>query len=217
MSRVLSLALLAGIPTIALVGCSTAPQTSAEKQDLKYDSQMAVQRAESRDSTLQPLLARSAGYAVFPNAGKGGLIVGGGYGKGVVYENGIAVGYCDMTLGSVGAEIGGQEFSQIIVFDNTVALDSFKSGNFTFGADATAIAVEEGAASKAIFKNDVSVFTYAEKGLQAQASLSGQSFRYTPIGGEMTAQPAGAKMTPEEETSPAQQAPDKLPYNEDQQ
>ena len=80
-----------------------------------------------------------------------------------------------------GAEIGGQEFSQIIVFQTPAALQSFKNGTTDFGAEATAIAVEEGAASKSMFKDNVAVFTYAEKGLQVQASLAGQKFNYQPI------------------------------------
>lgn len=198
MSRVLALALLAGVPTIALVGCSTAPKTSEEKYDLKSEAQAALMRAESKDSTLKPTLDDSAGYAVFPNAGKGGLIVGGGYGQGVVYENGMPVGYCDLTQASVGAEIGGQTFTEIIVFKTPFALQNFKNGNTTFGTQATAVAVKEGAAAQSAFTDDIAVFTFAEQGLQAQASLASQTFRYTPIeSAEMNVQPAGAKMAPE--------------------
>lgn len=204
MSRILLWALLAGIPTATMVGCSTAPKTAEERTDLMDASRKAISQAEDRDSTLKPVLLDSVGYAVFPNMGKGGFIIGGGYGQGVLYEHGTAVGYCSQTQTSAGAEIGGQTYSQIIVFNTPEALQAFKEGKTVFGAEATAIAANEGAASKAMFHNGVAVFTHAESGLQAQASMTGQSFSYEPLSPEATVQPAAAKMTPadEEQTVP---------------
>ena len=77
-----------------------------------------------------------AGYVVFPEVGKGGLIVSGSYGRGVVYEGGKAVGYADVSKGSVGAIAGGQTFTEIIVFETNSALQDFKNGKFALAADA---------------------------------------------------------------------------------
>ena len=76
----------------AVIGCSTAPDTDQGKADLETRAAASVNQAKASDPTLGPLLAEAAGYAVFPNIGKGGLIAGGAYGKGVLYENGRVVG-----------------------------------------------------------------------------------------------------------------------------
>lgn len=196
MSRLLSLALLAGIPTVALVGCSSEPKTSTQRQDLNADARAVLARAEARDSTLRPMLDAAPGYAVFPKTGEAGAIVGAGYGKGVLFERGVIVGYCDLTQTSIGAELGSEQFAEIIVFKTHFALQDFKNGDTNFGTLASTVAIKEGSAASTSFDKDIAVFSMAEKGLEIQASLSGQTFRYTPIE-SMEAKPAGAKMGPE--------------------
>lgn len=202
MTRGVILLALAGIPVAALVGCSTAPQTHTERMDLKAQADQVVAQAQRTDPTLRDVLASSAGYAVFPEAGKGGFIVGAGYGKGVVYQNGVAVGYCDMTQGSVGATIGGQSFTEIIVFKTPFALDQFKNGDFTLGADATAVALKAGAAANAQTRNNIVVFVTSQSGLMADASIAGQGFRYisaTDLGSNV--RQAGEKLPPSDNTN----------------
>lgn len=178
-SGILSLALLAGVPAVAIVGCSTAPQSVSGQQDLNHSAQAALNEAFRRDPSLRQTLDRSAGYAVFPTVGQGGLIVGGGYGKGVLYEKGQMTGYCDISSLSAGAKIGGKEFSQIVVFETERPLAEFKNGQFTLGADASAVALRKGVAGSTQFKDNVAVFVYDQGGLMADASIGGQSFRFT--------------------------------------
>jgi len=89
--------------------------------------------------------AKSYGYAVFPSIGKGGIGIGGAYGKGRVYAKGAYVGDTSVTQLSVGFQLGGQVYSQIIFFEDKRAFDEFTSGNFEFGAQATAVAITAGA------------------------------------------------------------------------
>src|SRR4249919_3042716 len=58
------------------------------------------------------------GYAVFPTIGKGGVGIGGAHGKGRVYEKGSYVGDVSMTQVTVGAQLGGQAFSEMIFFED---------------------------------------------------------------------------------------------------
>src|SRR5215468_7348835 len=81
---------------------------------------------------------KAYGYAVFPSIGKAGVGVGGAYGKGKVYEGGKVIGETSMTQASIGLQLGGQAFSQIIFFEDARALKEFTSGNFEFGAGAAA-------------------------------------------------------------------------------
>jgi lipid-binding SYLF domain-containing protein len=163
-----------------VVGCSTAPKTSAERAELKDEAQATLNHLKSKDSTLEGLLSRSAGYAIFPTIGKGGLIAGAAYGRGTVYEGGKHIGYADMSQGSVGAQIGGESYSELIIFQTPEALYKFKNNNFTFGANATAVALQAGAAAGAEFKDGVAILMETKGGLMADASLAGQKFHFVP-------------------------------------
>src|SRR5512144_3211126 len=119
-----------------LAGCSTAPKTSAERMTLQDDAQATLTRFKSQDTSLEQVLKNAVGYAVFPTIGKGGFIAGAAYGRGTVYEGGKQIGYADIRQGSVGAQIGGQSFAELLVFQTPEAMYKFKNNNFTFGANA---------------------------------------------------------------------------------
>ena len=145
---------------------------------------------------------RSYGYAVFPTIGEGGLVVAGGYGTGRVFVRGRAVGDATVTQLSVGAQGGGQAYSQIIFFQNQRAFNAFTSGKFEFAADASAVAITAAAQASAgtqganagvsgIKKNagtlggyrkGVAVFTIVKGGAMLQAAIGGQKFTYKPTG-----------------------------------
>jgi len=163
---------------LALTCCDTAPPTVAGKTDLRRTSADALGQAEQSDPSLQGIIQGSAGYAVFPDIGKGAAGIGGAYGKGDVYQNGVVVGYCDMTQASVGLQLGGQEYSEILIFQTPEAEARFKAGNFTFDAQATAVAIKSGAGANAKFANEVAVFTMDQAGLMYEASVGGQKFNY---------------------------------------
>jgi lipid-binding SYLF domain-containing protein len=109
--------------------------------------------------------------------GKGGLVVGGAYGRGVVYEQGRHIGYSDLTQGSVGLQAGGQTFSELLVFENKSALDRFKEGKLDFAA-ASAVVLKSGVATHAPFVNGVAVVVSPIGGAMLEASIGGQQFTY---------------------------------------
>lgn len=141
------------------------------------------------------------GYAVFPTIGKGGIIViGGAYGKGRVYDHGKVIGESSMTQVSVGPQLGGEGYSEIIFFEDQRALKEFTSGNFEFGADASVVAITAGANASANttgssagasggkrdattvgkYTRGMATFTVAKGGLMYQVAINGQKFSYTP-------------------------------------
>lgn len=146
---------------------------------------------------------KSIGYAVFPTVGKGGIGIGGAYGKGKVYKNGTVIGTSDMAQVTIGFQLGGQAFSQIIFFENEGALNNFTSGNFEFSADASAVAITAGVSAGANtgggssagvsagkndadtaslgFRKGMAIFTVAKGGLMYQATLGGQKYSYKPL------------------------------------
>ena len=136
------------------------------------------------------------GYAVFPTIGKGGVGIGGAYGKGCVYAKGKHVGDTSMAQLSIGFQLGGQGFSEIIFFQDERAYKEFTSGNFEFGADAQAVAITLAAQAKAsstgasagasatkheattvgAYHKGLATFTIIKGGLMYEASLAGQKF-----------------------------------------
>jgi lipid-binding SYLF domain-containing protein len=102
----LMLTVVAGL----LVGCATAPASRPEREALLTESASALQRMRAEGPGVDALVRRGAGYAVFPTVTKGGLVVGGAHGQGVLYERGRHTAYCDLTQATVGAQAGGQTF-----------------------------------------------------------------------------------------------------------
>ena len=183
------------------IGCRTAPRTAEGKADLERDAQAAISKMKAEDPGLGDAIDKGHGFVIFPTAGKGGLIVGGGYGRGIVYDDaGAQIGFADITQASVGAQIGGQSFYELIVFENQAALDRFKNNQLTFAANASAVAVKSGAAAANKFENGVMVFVLPKAGLMAEASVGGQKFTFTPStgSGQPSTRPAQAAAAREE-------------------
>jgi len=146
---------------------------------------------------------KSYGYAVFPTIGKGGIGIGGAHGKGRVYAAGKHVGDTTMTQVTLGLQLGGQAYSQIIFFEDERALKQFTSGNFEFSAEATAVVITAAASAQADtgggmtagasggrndatnvhggYRKGMAIFTIAKGGLMYEAALGGQKFTYTPL------------------------------------
>ena len=177
---------LMGVAVVMLglaVGCATAPKTQEKRDVLVSDAEATLQQMTARDPGLSNLLTQSAGYVVFPNIGKGGAIVGGAYGRGVVYQNGQHVGFAELNQASLGAQLGGQSFSELLVFEDPYTLERLKNGRFELGAQASAVALNAGAAAATGFGDDgVTVFVMPRGGLMVDVSVSGQQINYQPRG-----------------------------------
>jgi len=176
MRRMCVLAGVAGF--LMMTGCATAPPSVQGKADIENDAAVALAKAQKSDPTLVKVFDTSAGYAVFPSVGKGAVGIGGAYGKGVLYETGDAVGYCDVSQASIGAQLGGQDYTEIICFETRQAVETFKQGHFGFDAQVTAVALKSGAGATAKFTDGVAVFTMDAAGLMAEAAVGGQKFSY---------------------------------------
>jgi lipid-binding SYLF domain-containing protein len=171
-----ALALLA----MLVIGCQTAPKSEEGKADLEQTAQTALTRMQEQDPNIDDMIEKGHGYAIFPNAGKGGLVLGGGYGKGVVYDDaGTQIGFADITQLSAGAQIGGQSFSELIVFENQAALDRFKNNELNFGANASAVIIKKGVGSATTFKEGTAVYILPKAGAMAEAAVGGQKFTFT--------------------------------------
>jgi lipid-binding SYLF domain-containing protein len=142
--------------------------------------------------------ANAYGYAIFPNVGAGAVGIGGAYGNGRVYAGGHWVGYATMKQISVGPQIGGKSYSEIVFFADKRAFDEFISGKFEFGADASVTAITAGAnadagtggvskgssegprdaSTQGKYNTGFAVFVVQKGGLMAGASVAGEKFTY---------------------------------------
>jgi lipid-binding SYLF domain-containing protein len=154
----------------------------ASDQDLVGDAQRTMDKYRRADPGIDSFIRHSAGYVVFPGIGKGGLGVGGAHGTGVLFEDGVPTGKVTMNQVTIGAQAGGQEFSEVIFFQTPQVLADFRQGKVKMSAEVSAVALSAGAAAKAKFTNGVAVFTQMKGGLMAEASIGGQKFKYEPFG-----------------------------------
>jgi lipid-binding SYLF domain-containing protein len=151
-----------------------------QAQKEKAAVEETIAKFKQADSSMKVFFEKAYGYVVFPGIGKGGFIIGGGHGTGWVYEQGTFIGRATVTQITVGAQIGGQSYREIIFFKDKETLDSFKKGNFELSAQASAIMVKEGASKNSSYDHGVAVFTMPTKGAMVEASVGGQKFDYTP-------------------------------------
>jgi lipid-binding SYLF domain-containing protein len=168
---VLCIAVITGLTSCA--GWDPYKEQKEEEQ-----VKITIARFLEKDPSLNKFFDQAYGYVVFPNVGKGAYIVGGGYGKGIVYEKGISIGYATIMQASVGLQIGGQGFSEIIFFKDKYTLDYFRQGNYELSAQASAVAVNMGVAANSDYSEGVAVFTLPKVGLMAEASIGGQKFTF---------------------------------------
>jgi lipid-binding SYLF domain-containing protein len=147
---------------------------------LELNVASAILDIKQADPGIESFFENAAGYAVLPSVGKGGFVVGGAYGKGLVITNDQVDGYTTMTQATVGLQLGGQKYAQFIFFRDQAALEHFKRGNFEFGAQASAVAITKGASADANYDKGVVIFTHAGGGLMLEGTIGGQKFTYTP-------------------------------------
>ena len=157
------------------------------------------------NQTVAPYFNSAYGYAVFPTIGKGAIGIGGAHGKGQVYTGGAVTGFTSMTQITIGFQLGGQAYSEIIFFKDKRAYEDFTSGNFEFDAQASAIAVtasaqasvgtsgtgasaspggSAGTQADTSYRKGMLTFVIGKGGLMFESSIGGQKFNYKPVGSD---------------------------------
>ncbi|NUO50007.1 MAG: lipid-binding SYLF domain-containing protein [Polyangiaceae bacterium] len=177
--KALTIAMVLGL---SVAGCAGQEMT-AEGPDAEevQEGREAIAEMKQKDPGIQKFVDSAYGYAIFPSVGKGGLIVGATSGDGWVFEKGHLVGKTELTKVSVGAQAGGESFSQVIFFKDAGSMDKFKKGNLELGADVNAVAIKQGASATTGYEKGMAIFVMTKGGAMAEASVGGQTFDYEPI------------------------------------
>lgn len=165
---------------LLLISVNVTAQNEKDKQVI-IDAEKAKATLLETDPGLEKFFDTSTGYVIFPNVGKGALIIGGSMGNGVVYENEQIIGMADLKNLSLGMQAGGESHIEIIFFETKKALEKFKEGNFEFSARVSAIAADKGISKDANYSENVLVITLPKKGIMADTSVGGQKFKYYPF------------------------------------
>jgi lipid-binding SYLF domain-containing protein len=160
---------------------SMKAQDEKEKQKLMSESTEAKADLIKTDASMTKLFNDSYGYVMFPKIGKGGIIIGGSGGNGVVYEKGKTIGTAKMAQITAGAQVGGESYREVIFFENKAALDRFKDNKVEFTSQISAVAAKSGASANAKYAEGVVVFTKDLSGLMAEATVGGQKFSYKTL------------------------------------
>jgi len=154
------------------------------KTNLHDDVAATLKRLEARNKGLKEQIKQAHGHAVFPSVGKAALVVGGSYGRGLVFEKGKFIGYATITQLTLGVQVGGDTFSEVVLFESKQALDRFKQNKTAFAANASAVLVKAAAAGTADFPKGVKAMAYSRGGMLLEAAIGAQKFKFKPAGEE---------------------------------
>ncbi len=155
-------------------------QTGGWNPKLKEDADAALSKMIESTPKLETFKNEAYGYVVFPKVTKAGIGIGGAAGKGIVYKDHVPVGNSKLKQASIGLQLGGQQYSEVIFFKDKEAFEKFTNGNLKFDAQASAVAITEGASADLSYSGGVAVFTQTKGGLMYEASIGGQHFTYKP-------------------------------------
>lgn len=157
------------------------PLQAQKQEDLDKAAEAKASMLEN-DPGMADWFNDSYAYAIFPNVGKAGFGIGGAHGNGTMYRGGTPVGKTELKQVTVGFQVGGQSFIEIIFFKDKIAFDDFTRENFEFGAEASAVAFTAEASAKLAYNGGVAIVTMAKGGLMYEASVGGQKFEYEAFG-----------------------------------
>lgn len=141
-----------------------------------------IAKVKEKDPGMGKVFADAWGYAVFPTVGKGGIGIGGARGKGLVYERGTLVGRSTLTQVTIGFQLGGQAYSEVVFFKDREAFLNFQHGHLKLDAQASAVACTARASVDLAYRNGVAIVTLAKGGLMYEATVGGQKFSFTKVG-----------------------------------
>jgi lipid-binding SYLF domain-containing protein len=140
----------------------------------------ALKELKKKHPEIEKVLKESAGYAVVPQIGRAALVLGGAYGIGEVFVKDRVIGYAAIIEMTIGVQVGGTTFHEMVVFNDEGALKRFKAGKFAFAADAAVEIVKAGAQASHGFGGSSQIYLFAEGGMLLDLAIGGQKFVFKP-------------------------------------
>ena len=161
--------------TFCILSAPTAYSESAG--ELQSSARQALQHLYKTTPGASSLGSRAAGVLVFPEILKGGFVVAGHYGNGVLFKGDSVAGYYNTTAASVGWQAGVEKFGYALFFmtsDDLHYLD--KSDGWEISALPSLTVVDRGVAEKlssTSSQKGIYAFFFSQAGLMGGLSLEG--------------------------------------------
>lgn len=150
---------------------------AASAKELNRDGDEALQKLYKGNEVAAAIGAKARGILIFPSIVKGGFIIGGSYGEGVLKEGGKTVRYYNSVSASWGLQAGAQSYGYVVFLMNYKAVDYLsKSKGWEIGTGPTVVLVNEGVAknlSSSTLKDDAYAFVFGQQGLMAGINIEG--------------------------------------------
>ncbi len=136
---------------LALAQQLPAQNTSAGEQSKSLIDQAsrAMRLFRQTDPSMKRFFFRSVGWAVYPRIANAGVLLGGAYGKGVVYQRGVIIGFSELRQFTAGLQLGGRQYSEIVFFADKPTLQRFRQGRIKIDPDTQGIRTARGNAADA--------------------------------------------------------------------
>ena len=176
-NKSIALLLLLGLSVSSFAAWDPAKKGRDAETGASEKTMLALQ-AFKEVPELEPFFEQANGFALFHNVAKGGMGIGGATGKGEVFQGGKVIGSTSLKQLSIGFQLGGQAFSEIIFFEDQRDTERFTEGNFEFSAQASAVLITQGVSIETAYSDGIAVFTLAKGGLMYEASIGGEKFSF---------------------------------------
>jgi lipid-binding SYLF domain-containing protein len=169
---------VAAVAVAAAFGPLAAPTAfAASGAQATADGIRTLHKLEAVEPRSRMFAARAKAILVFPSVLKAGFVFGGETGNGVLLEHGRPTAYYNLSGGSFGLQIGGQDFSYVLFFMTDSSLDYLKkSDGFSAGTGPSITVINKSAAAEGDITTatqDVYAFPFNGKGLMADLTLQG--------------------------------------------
>lgn len=168
-------AVLAAAPlaTMAVMPATAAAETATE---LRSSASAALDSLYASNPAAAAIGKEAKAILIFPNIIKGGLVVGGAFGEGVL-QHGGNVSYYNSVSGSWGLQAGVQSYGYVVFLMNDEAVRYLgETDGWEIGVGPTVVVVDQGLAenlSTSTLKDDAYAFIFNQQGLMAGVSIEG--------------------------------------------
>jgi lipid-binding SYLF domain-containing protein len=175
LSRPFVAAAFMGLASVSPLVSSAADARSAAQ--ITQQGRDTLRLLEAQQPRARYLAQHAKAILVFPSILKGGFIFGAETGNGVLLDHGKTAGYYNLTGGSWGLQIGGQDFSYVLFLMNDAAVANLaKSEGWSAGPGTSVVVINKSAGAEAdtsMIDHDIYAFPFNGKGLMADLTLQG--------------------------------------------
>ena len=147
---------------------------------LHAEALAALQQFKKKHPEIKERLEKAHAYAVVPSIGRASLVLGGAYGVGEVFVHERVVGYGAIVQMTLGVQLGGTTFHELVIFNEESAFKQFKAGKFAFAADAAVELVKAGAQGSKGFGAASQIYVFDEGGMLLDLAIGLQKFIFRP-------------------------------------